>query len=440
MSISERWSKVQIQTIRSPKKYSLVGGPFGSNLVSRDYQSEGVPVIRGGNLPDHSSFSYENLAFISEDKADSLLPNNAYPGDLIFTQRGTLGQVGLIPEKSPYKRFVISQSQMKLTVDEKKVDARFVYYYFRLSSTVQAIENYALSSGIPHINLDILRKFEIPLPPLKIQKKITSVISAYDRLIENNKRRIALLEKMAEEIYREWFVRMRFPGHEQVVFHKGIPEGWLTANLEELGFLGRGKSKHRPRNDPSLYDGEYPFIQTGDVKSASPTLYVIQHEQTYNKNGLAQSKLWDQGTLLITIAANIAETAILNYPACFPDSIIGFIPHPEKVTAEYIKFSIDCLKVSMQNISQGTTQDNLSQGKLSSFVFLLPSQTVMQQFQQVSDPIFAQIKNLLLQNQNLEQTRDRLLPRLISGKLAVEDLDIQFPPSMSAAEAATHER
>jgi type I restriction enzyme, S subunit len=148
---------------------------------------------------------------------------------------------------------------------------------------------------------------------------------------------------MAAEIYREWFVRMRFPGHGQVVFHKGIPEGWEEKRLDELGFLGRCKSKHRPRNDPSLYDGEYPFIQTGDVKSASPTMYIVQHGQTYNKNGLAQSKIWDQGTLLITIAANIAETAILSYPACFPDSIIGFIPNPEKVSAEYIKFSIDCL-------------------------------------------------------------------------------------------------
>lgn len=220
-------------------------------------------------------------------------------------------------------------------------------------------------------------------------------------------------------------------GHEGVAFHKGIPEGWEVANLEMLGFLGRGKSKHRPRNDPSLYGGNYPFIQTGDVKEASASFYVTSHTQTYNAKGLAQSKLWQPGTLLITIAANIAETAILTYPACIPDSIIGFVPDPTKVSSEYIKYAIECLKIQIQNISRGTTQDNLSQAKLKTFDFLLPNQKTMEQYVEISQPLFSQIKNLLSRKKNLQTTRDRLLTRLISGKLSVEDLDIQFPPSMT---------
>ena len=140
--------------------------------------------------------------------------------------------------------------------------------------------------------------------------------------------------------------------------------------LYDLGTVGRGKSKHRPRNDPILYGGDYPFIQTGDVKEAD--LWLTHYAQTYNDKGLAQSKLWPVGTLCITIAANIAETAILKIPACFPDSIVGFLPHPGKADARFIKYYIDTLKLRMQNVSKGTTQDNLSVDKLTSFDFAVP--------------------------------------------------------------------
>ncbi|OLF79412.1 hypothetical protein AWH61_06095 [Alteromonas sp. W12] len=141
-------------------------------------------------------------------------------------------------------------------------------------------------------------------------------------------------------------------------------------NLDELGFLGRGKSKHRPRNDPSLYGGDYPFVQTGDVKAAN--LYVNNFEQSYSKKGLAQSKLWEKETLVITIAANIAETAVLGLDACFPDSVVGFIPNEELVDVYFIKYYIDFIKREMQSISQGTTQDNLSLDKLRTFKFKIP--------------------------------------------------------------------
>jgi hypothetical protein len=135
---------------------------------------------------------------------------------------------------SPYSRFVISQSQMKLTVDPEKANARYLYYYFRLHSTVEAIQSLAISSGVPHINLDILRKFQVVTPPVSIQLKVAAVVSAYDELIEKGNRRIALLEKLAEEIYREWFVRFRFPGYDKVKVTKGVPEGWAVKKLGDL--------------------------------------------------------------------------------------------------------------------------------------------------------------------------------------------------------------
>jgi type I restriction enzyme S subunit len=145
---------------------------------------------------------------------------------------------------------------------------------------------------------------------------------------------------------------------------------WQPTKLDELGFVGRGKSRHRPRNAAFLYGGRYPFFQTGDIKAAN--FYLTEYSQTYSEEGLAQSKLWKPGTLCITIAANIAESAILGIEGCFPDSVVGFVADPAKADVRFIKYYLEILKLRMQNISHGATQDNLSLDKLLSFDFLVP--------------------------------------------------------------------
>ncbi len=146
---------------------------------------------------------------------------------------------------------------------------------------------------------------------------------------------------------------------------------WTPKSLDELGLVRRGKSKHRPRDAAHLYGGQYPFIQTGDVKHSA--LYINSYSQTYSDAGLAQSKLWSKGTLCITIAANIAETAILGIDACFPDSVIGFVADEEKCDVRFIKYKFDILRQQFQQFSQGAAQDNLSLEKLLSLKFLTPS-------------------------------------------------------------------
>ncbi len=151
---------------------------------------------------------------------------------------------------------------------------------------------------------------------------------------------------------------------------------WKPAKLDELGFVGRGKSRHRPRNAAFLYGGRYPFFQTGDIKAAN--FYLTEYSQTYSEEGLAQSKLWKPGTLCITIAANIAESAILGIEGCFPDSVVGFVADPDKADVRFIKYYMEILKLRMQNVSHGATQDNLSVDKLLSFDFLVPPLPVQQ--------------------------------------------------------------
>jgi type I restriction enzyme S subunit len=145
---------------------------------------------------------------------------------------------------------------------------------------------------------------------------------------------------------------------------------WDLKSFDEIGFIGRGKSRHRPRNAEHLYGGEHPFVQTGDIKAAG--FRINEYRQTYNEAGLAQSKLWKEGTLCITIAANIADTAILGIDACFPDSIIGFVPYADKSDVRFVKYFFDIFQVRMKSISTGTAQDNLSLEKLLTFKIPTP--------------------------------------------------------------------
>ncbi len=179
-------------------------------------------------------------------------------------------------------------------------------------------------------------------------------------------------------------------------------------SLEDLGFIGRGKSKHRPRNDPSLYFGKYPFIQTGDVKNAE--FYINNFSQTYNEKGLSQSKLWEKETLLITIAANIAETAILKFKACFPDSIVGFVPNKKICNIKYIKYYFDVFQKAFQQISQGSTQDNLSLEKLISLKIPLPNISIQNKIVNIlsmyDDLISNNLKIIKLLNESMRITFD----------------------------------
>jgi type I restriction enzyme S subunit len=145
---------------------------------------------------------------------------------------------------------------------------------------------------------------------------------------------------------------------------------WEEKRLDDLGLVARGRSRHRPRDAAHLYDGPYPFVQTGDVKHAD--LYLTSYSQTYSEAGLEQSKLWSQGTLCITIAANIAETAILGFDACFPDSVIGFVADESQCDARFIKYKFDTIKQRYQQVSQGAAQDNLSLEKLLAFKLVVP--------------------------------------------------------------------
>ncbi|WP_293005548.1 restriction endonuclease subunit S [Nitrosomonas sp.] len=427
MNVTNKWPIVKLLTLAVDIKGAIAGGPFGSDLVSRDYVASGVPVIRGSNLPKNAKFSFEDLVFVTENKADAHHLNCAHPGDLVFTQRGTLGQIGLLPKNSPYSRFLISQSQMKMTVDANRADSLYLYNYFRLPSTVAYIENHALQSGVPHINLGILKKLQVICPPLAVQKKIVATISAYDDLIENNQRRIALLEKMAEEIYREWFVRLRFPGHENVKNVKGIPEGWEIDRVDSIGKIVTGKT---PSTDnPRYFGGPYTFVKTPDMHG---NIFIVETEERLSQNGLDSqpSQTIPRGSICVSCIGTGGIVSITT-SECQTNQQINSVVVRNLSDLEWAFFTLRNLREAIQMFgATGATMTNLSKGKFSSLKILRPNKSIVLKYHALVNPIFVQMENILQQTMILRSTRDLLLPRLISGKLSVEHLDIQFPPGM----------
>ena len=191
-----------------------------------------------------------------------------------------------------------------------------------------------------------------------------------------------------------------------VLQEKNTLEGWREVKLGEVGKLARGKSKHRPRWAWHLFGGKYPFIQTGQIKSAHK--YIKTYEQTYSEAGLSQSKLWEKNTLCITIAANIAEIAILEFPACFPDSVLGFIANDQKCDLDFIYYNFTIVQAKLRQLAIGSVQDNINLGTFESLQFFLPPLPEQKAIAEVLSSLDDKIDLLHRQNKTLENMAQTL--------------------------------
>ena len=239
------------------------------------------------------------------------------------------------------------------------IDLKFVFY----SINAQKLELLKSRRGVrqKNLNLSKIKNIAIPVPSLAEQRRIVGILDeafeGIDRAEANTKKNLA----NAIELFDSYL--------NKVFTEKG--DGWVDKNLEDIAIeFGRGKSKHRPRNDRKLYGGEYPFIQTGDIRNANHI--VKKYSQTYNETGLAQSKLWKKGTVCITIAANIAETAILDFDACIPDSIIGIHVDETKAHNIFVEYMLQSFKLFLQAKGKGSAQDNINMGTFKNQTFPFP--------------------------------------------------------------------
>jgi type I restriction enzyme, S subunit len=407
-----KWPKVKLDSIKADLRYAFIGGPFGSNLTTRDYVEEGVPVIRGNNLPADRTFLDDDFVFVTEEKADKLQSNTAYPGDVIFTQRGTLGQVGIIPLEAKFSRYVISQSQMKLSVNPEKADARFVYYFFRMPSTVQSVINHVLTSGVPHINLGILKDFEIPLPHTTVQERIVDILFAYDELIENNRRRMALLEEAARLLYWEWFVRLRFPGHEHTIITDGVPEGW------ERKALGDICTDVRETVLPEELGSDTPYIGLEHMPRRSITL----SEWGRAEDVTSTKHRFRTGEILfgkIRPYFHKVGIAFVNGVASSDAIVIRPVSQELRGLVLLTVSSDPFVAQASQTMREGSKMPRADWKLMKQYAIRFPHAGLLNSFNGIVESVTEQLKTLTFQTQKLRAARDLLLPRLMSGEMAV---------------------
>ncbi|MDO4697931.1 MAG: restriction endonuclease subunit S [Pasteurellaceae bacterium] len=259
------------------------------------------------------------------------------------------------------------------------------------------------ASGVTRFNIskEQFKKIQIPIPPISLQKEIVNILDKLTELKATLKAELSLREKQYQ-YYRDYLLTF------------GDDVEWKTLKDVALDF-GRGKSKHRPRNDVRLYGGDIPFIQTGDIRNSSHL--IEDYSQTYSDFGLQQSKLWKKGTLCITIAANIAETGILNFDACFPDSIIGFVADPKQTSEAYVEYLLSSFKTKLQSQSTGSAQENINLATFDNLLLPFPpleSQqkivAILDKFERLTHSITEGLpKEIELREKQYQYYRDKLL-------------------------------
>ena len=237
-------------------------------------------------------------------------------------------------------------------------DPRFVFHLLKNFD----LKRFATGTGVPTLNRNFVHDELVPVPPLAEQQRIVGLL---DEAFEG----LATAKANAEKNLQN--ARALFESHLQSVFTQRGP-GWVEKRLVEVSReFGRGKSKHRPCNEPKLYDGPYPFIQTGDISNADH--WLTDYSQTYSELGLAQSRLWPKGTICIAIVgATVGETAILDFESCFPDSVIGIVVNDELADNEYVEFLLQSFKALLKEKGKGTARDNINLGTFENQMFPFP--------------------------------------------------------------------
>ena len=327
--------------------------------------------------------------------------------DILLSVRAPVGPTNLAPCKVCIGRGLtaIRPSEVLLT--------RYVLLFFRYFEAQLASKG--TGTTFKAITQDVVKNLEIPIPPLPEQERIVARIeelfSQLDAGVETLKKTKAQLAVYRQAVLKEAFegrltihvpvnLPLSWESSDETNTLPAIPEEWHYIALKYLGDLGRGKSKHRPRNDPKLFvDGKYPFIQTGDVKAA--TNCITSFTKQYGEFGLSQSKLWPKGTLCITIAANIAETAFLGIDACFPDSIVGFTPN-ESILAEYVRYFVESQKIRLWAFAPATAQKNINLDTLENLI--VPYSSIDEQ-----RVVISEIESRLSVCDSIEQTVDTAL-------------------------------
>lgn len=451
--------RVKLADIAAPVPNAIAAGPFGSNLVSRDYVESGVPVIRGQNLA--SRWVAGQFVFVSATKAEQLRTNTAKPGDIVFTQRGTLGQVSVVPA-APFCSYVVSQSQMKLTVNHSAADPRYVYYACTAPDFVAQVHNNSVAAGVPHINLGILRGLEIPLPPMPMQAVAADVLAALDDRIDLLRQTSATLESIAQALFKSWFmdfdpVRAKAEGREPdgmdaataalfpAEFEESAlgltPKGWGVTKLGDYLELTKGCSYKG--EGLSEADGAHMFnLGCFNAHRVFASEKVKRYTGEYRPRHAVVP-----GDLIMANTDMTQARDILGRPAFVPDGFDpGFISHHVfKVTVKtsdhdlagalrlFLFFALqqDYFRERAIGFATGTTVLALPATTVTECPSCMPPDNALVAFSGAARPLLERIRFNEKHADTLADARDEMLPRLISGKLSLAEAQAQLEKAIA---------
>ncbi len=322
-------------------------------------------------------------------------------GDVIVsTVRPNLNAVALIPDNLDNQ---ICSTGFSVLRPSSKVTSGYLFAFVRSPSFIDCLVARTTGANYPAVNDGDVKDVPIPVPPLAEQERIVKMLDEADELrklrAQADCRAVALIPALFHEMFGDPVTN---------------PNGWTQSLFIEVGKLDRGRSKNRPRDEPSLYGGAYPFIQTGDVANANGVITTFN--QTYSEKGLAQSRMWPAGTLVITIAANIGKTAILTFPACFPDSMVGFIPG-EKVLVDYVRQWLVTMENRLEEAAPQMAQKNINLKILSELTIPVPPLPLQKEFAARVSDIRAMQAEQAASRHRLDDLFQSMLHRAFNGEL-----------------------
>lgn len=427
------WRVFTVDELKSDEKSSCVAGPFGSSISSKYFVEEGVPVIRGSNLTAGGKrFVSDTFVYVSEERAKKYAAQHVVNDDLVFTCWGSIGQIGIIPKDGPFEEYIISNKQLKLRVDKEIVRPLYAYLYFASSLGIDYVKSHAKGAAVPGISLGILKGLEVAVPPLPTQDRIVSLVSVYDDLIENNTRRIEILEEMARRLYEEWFVHFRFPGHEEVSFKESefgrIPEGWEVVQLSEVSdYISRGiapkysESDCRVINQKCIRDNRLNMaLSREQTKKVPEAKYVQFGDVLINSTGV--------GTLgrVAQVYEQLENVTV--------DSHVTIVRAIPEVDIDFFGIGLQLLQPYFEGLGVGATgQTELSRVRVGETRITLPSVELQNAFGELVKPMRQACIKYDLKNANLRAQRDLLLPKLVSGEIDVSDIPMPDDKEVEAA-------
>lgn len=423
--IPKSWDFLKIKDIKSNEKRSVITGPFGSNISSKFFVDEGIPVIRGNNLTnDLNRFKDEGFVFITSEKADELKAW-ALSEDIIITAAGTLGQVGIIEEGSKFEKYVISNKQMRLRVNKNILNPLFAFYWLTSPWMAELIKKLDTGSTIPLINLSVLRMLPIPVPSMDEQKGIVDILDTLDSKIKINKKMNQTLEEIGQAIFKHWFVHFEFHneegkpyksnGGEMVNSELGeIPKGWEVGKISDFGKVICGKTP--PKSKSEFFDGKVPFIKIPDMHGRT---YVIKTEDSLTNEGMLYqtNKTIPKNSVCVSCIATVGLVCLTDRDSQTNQQINSIVPKKEEY-GYYLYYMLNSMKEFIEIMASGGSATlNLNTTNFSNIEILIPDEKILKQFKEICEPLFGKIRLNSHQNENLSKIRDSLLPKLMTGKI-----------------------